>query len=99
MAIGTKTGGRKKGVPNKSTNPATRDRVEKLLTILDETIEEDVRALKGPQKAVLYERLMEYKAPKLARTEHTGQVITENYNVELTAEEMKNIKNTLDNDC
>lgn len=95
---GIKTGGRKKGVPNKDVKEK-RDRVERVLAILDKTIDEDLAAMAPGERAKVYVSLQEYQIPKLARTEHTGRVVTENYNVNLTPAEMKKIAKTLQNEC
>lgn len=95
---GTRTGGRKKGIPNKNVKEK-RDRVERVLAILDKTIDEDLKAMAPGERAKVYVQLQEYQIPKLARTEHTGRVVTENYNVDLTKDEMKEIAKTLEDDC
>lgn len=72
---GERKGGRKKGVPNKATTEfrqAVKDliesRADKFGEWLDRVAEDD------PGKALdLVAKLAEYAAPKLTRTEHTGE--------------------------
>lgn len=74
MATGYKTGGRKKGTPNKSTQDVreaiavfAKGNVSRLQGWLDEIAEED------PGKAAdLFLKLLEYHVPKLSRAEMTG---------------------------
>lgn len=82
MAKGFKTGGRAPGTPNKATKEF-RDTVTKLLSDNAANVETWLdQVAKGngstrppdPAKALdLLARLAEYAAPKLARTEHTGE--------------------------
>lgn len=82
MAKGVKTGGRAPGTPNKATKEF-RDTVTKLLSDNAANVEtwlEQVAQGNGetrppdPAKALdLLAKLAEYAAPKLARTEHTGE--------------------------
>lgn len=82
MAKGIKTGGRRPGSPNKATKEF-RDTVTKLLSDNAENVAiwlEQVASGNGdpdkadPAKALdLLAKLAEYAAPKLARTEHTGE--------------------------
>jgi hypothetical protein len=93
-----KTGGKKKGQPNHKTKEK-KDRVEWVLGLLEETLEQDVKKLTPAERARYHATMLEYAVPKLARTEHTGRIVTENYDVNLTKEEMKQISQTLENDC
>lgn len=82
MAKGVKTGGRRPGSPNKATKEF-RDTVTKLLSDNAENVAtwlEQVATGNGdpdkadPAKALdLLAKLAEYAAPKLNRTEHTGE--------------------------
>ena len=70
-----KTGGRKKGVENKTTTEARKaialfvdNNADRLQTWLDQVAEDD------PKKAFeLFQSVIEYHVPKLARTELTGE--------------------------
>lgn len=74
MATGFKSGGRKKGTPNKDTevireaiSDLVAGNIEKVQEWLDRVAEED------PKGAItLLTQLMEYKIPKLSRTELAG---------------------------
>ena len=76
MALGVKTGGRKKGTPNKATQTVreaiaqfAENNVERLQTWLDAIGEEN------PEKAAdLYVKLLEYHVPKLQRTDVHGEL-------------------------
>jgi len=82
MAKGVKTGGRRPGSPNKATKEF-RDTVTKLLSDNAENVAkwlDQVATGNGdptkadPAKALdLLSKLAEYAAPKLNRTEHTGE--------------------------
>ena len=82
MAKGVKTGGRRPGSPNKATKEF-RDTVTRLLSDNAENVAtwlSDVAtggndpSKADPAKALdLLAKLAEYAAPKLARTEHTGE--------------------------
>lgn len=69
-----KTGGKKKGVPNKTTRDikeAYRLLIENNLDNLTGWLEQI--AAKDPEKAIkIINDLSEYVIPKLARSEHTG---------------------------
>ena len=67
-----KTGGKKKGTPNKRTESILK-RIEYVLSILDTTIETDIAELKEVERAKMWQDLQEYIRPKLARTELTGK--------------------------
>ena len=59
-------GGRPKGAANKVT-VEQKKRVEWVLDLLDETLEEDVKALKAKDKVELWVTMQEYIRPKLQR--------------------------------
>lgn len=73
-----KTGGKKKGTPNKKTRSIEEMR-EVLKSILDNCLDEvpdwiRKTAQRSPGKAVeLITNIAEYSLPKLSRTEHTGK--------------------------
>jgi hypothetical protein len=67
------SGFKPKGVPNKKTT-AIVERVEFVLGLLNETIEDDIRELEPRERAKMWENLQEYIRPKLARTELSGEV-------------------------
>lgn len=70
-----KTGGREKGVVNKRTAEQTQ-RIERVLSLLDDTLDEDIKSLPPRERVVLWKDLQEFIRPKLARTEmkHEGEV-------------------------
>jgi hypothetical protein len=74
MAKGTKTGGRKAGVPNR----ITREFRETVRIVLEANADNvgvwlDKVAADDPGRALnLMSKLAEYATPKLARSEHTG---------------------------
>lgn len=74
MAKGEKTGGRKKGTPNKSTSlarEAIADFVEGNVDRLNGWLDEI--AADSPKQAFdCFMAVVEYNIPKLARTEHAG---------------------------
>lgn len=87
MAIGKKTGGRVAGVPNKATTEArlaiakfVDDNAHRLQAWLDEIaadkVDPETKAIVrfgDPEKAFsLFQSVIEYHVPKLARTEMTG---------------------------
>ena len=59
-------GGRPKGAANKITREA-KERVEWVLELLDETLEESISKLKASEKIKLWADLQEYVRPKLQR--------------------------------
>lgn len=71
-----KTGGKKAGTPNKRTVDSLK-RIEYVLGLLDETIDEDLQAIEPKERARMWQDLQEYMRPKLARTELTGKDGTE----------------------
>lgn len=69
---GVKSGGRTKGTPNKKTADVL-DRVSHVLQIIESNhLESDIKKLTPGQRMTLYSDLLEYKAPKLSRTELKG---------------------------
>lgn len=69
---GIKSGGRVKGTPNKKTADVL-DRVTRVLELIEsDHLEKDIKKLTPGQRMTLYADLLEYKAPKLSRTEHRG---------------------------
>lgn len=72
MAKGKKTGGRQPGSLNKKTAEEL-DRAGRVLDIIESNhLEKDIKALSPNQRMMLYADMMEYKAPKLARTTIVG---------------------------
>ena len=76
MAVGRKTGGRVKGVPNKATATAR----EAIATFVDGNAHrlqgwlDDIAESDGPKAALAcFSDLLEFHVPKLARTELTGK--------------------------
>ena len=59
-------GGRPKGATNKITRE-TKERVEWVLELLDESLEESIEKLKASEKIKLWVDLQEYVRPKLQR--------------------------------
>ena len=59
-------GGRPKGVKNKITREI-QAKVEWVLELLDETVEEDLKKMKPPERIKLWSELQEYIRPKLQR--------------------------------
>lgn len=75
MALGRKTGGRKKGTPNKVTSVA-REAFLATFGKLEGELENWIRAgaTDDPLKAAdLIIRMAEYHFPKLGRQEHVGE--------------------------
>ena len=62
------TGLKKAGTPNKLT-VETKQRIERVLEILDETLETDLLALSPKEKVQLWMDLQEFIRPKLQRTQ------------------------------
>ena len=69
--------GRPKGTPNKVT-AETKERIQRVINALDETLLEDLASMKPQERAILWKDLQEYITPKLARTElkHEGDLVT-----------------------
>jgi hypothetical protein len=59
-------GGRPKGIKNKITREI-QAKVEWVLELLDETVEEDLKKMKPPDRIRLWADLQEYIRPKLQR--------------------------------
>ena len=59
--------GRPKGAGNKLT-ALQKSRIEKVLTLLEETLEEDMAKLKSKERVDLWASLQEFIRPKLQRT-------------------------------
>lgn len=69
---GIKSGGRSKGTPNKKTADVI-DRASRILELIESKyLENDIKKLTSSQRMVLYADMLEYKAPKLSRTEIAG---------------------------
>lgn len=60
--------GRPKGLRNKRTQEIL-EQIDKIMSILDETMEEDIKKLRPSERTKLKTDLLEYQIPKLARTE------------------------------
>ena len=73
------TGLKKTGIPNKITAEA-KQRIERVLELLDETLETDLMALSPKEKVQLWMDLQEFIRPKLQRTQtdltSKGETIT-----------------------
>ena len=69
MAIGKKTGGRKKGTPNKSTTLG-KEVIVSLLTDYSDSglMTSDFMALDPKDRLVIAERLLQYTMPKMQST-------------------------------
>jgi hypothetical protein len=63
--------GRPKGTPNKFTSEI-KQRIENVLDVLDETLEEDLRKIEPGRRVELWAQLQEYIRPKLSRTTLAG---------------------------
>ncbi len=59
-------GGRPKGAKNKITREI-KARIEWVLELLDDRLEEDIEKLKAPERIKLWADLQEYMRPKLQR--------------------------------
>jgi len=109
MAEGKKYGGRQAGTPNKATNDARQaiaafvdGNAHRLTSWLDKVAdgvqndEGDYVVPPNPAKAFdMFQSVVEYHVPKLARMEHTGSddkpVVIE-HNIDMFGELLKNIK-------
>lgn len=69
MAVGKKTGGRKKGTPNKATTLG-KEVIVSLLSDYAESglMSKDFMAIEPKDRLVIAERLMQYTMPKMQRT-------------------------------
>ena len=95
MALGRKTGGRKRGTINKRTADS-QDRAERVLLMIEsDFLEKDIKQLSASQRMQLYSDMLEYRLPKLSRAEIKTQNETYNYNVNLSPEEAKKISKGL----
>ena len=95
---GIKTGGRQKGSINRKTKDVI-DRAERVLTLIESNyLEKDIAKLSPYQRMLMYSDMMEYKAPKLSRTEVKSENTNLNYNVELSKDEVKEINSVLENE-
>jgi hypothetical protein len=84
MTVGQKTGGRQVGTPNKATQEARQaistfvnGNAHRLTEWLDKVADGDpeYEIKPNPAKAFeLFQSVVEYHIPKLARLDHTGQV-------------------------
>ena len=63
--------GRAKGSQNKAT-AAAKERIEQVLSDLDTTLTDDLKALKPEQRVELWAKLQEFIRPKLSRTALTA---------------------------
>lgn len=70
-----KIAGKKPGTPNKRTAESV-ERVEFVLSLLEETLEEDIAKLPPRERTAMWKDLQEYVRPKLARVDNrvTGEV-------------------------
>lgn len=69
---GIKSGGRTKGTLNRKTAEEI-DRATRVLELIEsEYLEADIKKLTPAQRMILYSDMMEYKVPKLSRTELKG---------------------------
>ena len=75
---GNKFAGSRKGIPNKVTTE-TKMRVERVLSILEETIEYDLTQISSLERVKLWKDLQEFVRPKLGRTELTTNDNTVNF--------------------
>lgn len=66
------TNGRPAGKPNKKTQHIL-DSIEKVISKLEKTLEEDIETLEPKERVRLWDNLQEYARPKLQRTELTGK--------------------------
>ncbi|WP_242121646.1 hypothetical protein [Aestuariivivens sediminicola] len=64
MAKGLKTGGRKKGTPNKVTS-SIREWLEKLIDKNRLQIQRDIKALEPKERLQILEKFMQYTIPKM----------------------------------
>lgn len=86
MAKREKTGGRKKGTPNKTTSEL-RDWVQSLIDGNKEKIEKDLKELESKDRLMILERFLQYVLPK-------QQAVSMEAQIEL---EYKELEKLLDN--
>lgn len=82
-----KTGGRKKGTPNKATNDM-RKWLKSFLDQNQEQIEKDFKALEPKERIQAFERLLQYTLPKMQ---------TMDANIELDALSEDNLNTIIEN--
>ena len=71
MPKGKKVGGRVKGTPNKKTAEQL-DRAERILQLIEaQYLENDLKVISSAQRMAVYSDMLEYRAPKLTRIDHT----------------------------
>ncbi len=63
-----KTGGRKKGTPNKTTE-STRKWLNNLIDNNREQIENDLQALEPKERLIILEKFMQYTTPKMSNVQ------------------------------
>ncbi|TXG36985.1 hypothetical protein [Seonamhaeicola maritimus] len=91
MAKGLKTGGRKKGTPNKVTSNI-REWLEKLINKNRLQIERDIKALEPKERLQILEKFMQYTIPKMQSVQTTVDF------TQLSDEQLDNIINELAKD-
>lgn len=64
MAKGIKTGGRKKGVPNKTTNEM-RELITVFISDNWDQVQEDFNKLEPSERLRFFEKIMQYAVPKM----------------------------------
>ena len=72
-------GGNRKGRPKGAKDKfkqETKRRIDKVLTQLELTLEDDIKALLDKERVKLWADLQEYINPKLQRTEIKGEITT-----------------------
>lgn len=100
-----KTGGKVKGVKNRSTIIKEKLQIDSwsgLSAFIEgpglRRLVKEMDKLSGRDYERAFTTLAEFAKPKLSRQEHTGQVQSINYNVDLTKKEIKAITETFEND-
>jgi len=91
VAKGIKTGGRKKGTPNKVTSNL-REWLEKLINKNRLQIEKDIKSLEPKDRLQVLEKFMQYTTPKMQSIQTTVD-----FN-QLTDEQLDDIINNLTKD-
>lgn len=71
MAKGLKTGGRKKGIPNKTTEEL-RDTVQAFIENNIDGIQENFDLLEPKEKLLFIEKMLNYSLPRMQATQLTG---------------------------
>ena len=72
-AAGTKSS--REGIKDKFSRESM-DRINKVLTQIESTLDADIEALSQPTRVKLWYELQEYVNPKLSRTEIKGEITT-----------------------